>query len=117
MGVIGIFGCYSLENHWAITAALIFGIFGASGVLPVLNAFTTELFPTKLRGDAFAWSNNLLGRIGYVLSPMAVGAMAGQWGWGPAIQVTVIGPILALGLIFLWLPETSSKELEETAAV
>ncbi|HHH11309.1 MAG TPA: MFS transporter, partial [Sorangium sp.] len=115
--IAGVLGCYRFENRWAITVSLIFGIFGASGSLPVLNAFTAELFPTTLRGDAFAWSNNLLGRVGYVLSPMAVGALAGHWGWGPSVQLTVIGPLLALGLIFLWLPETSSKELEETAAV
>ncbi len=117
VAIAGVLGCYRFENRWAITVSLIFGIFGASGSLPVLNAFTAELFPTTLRGDAFAWSNNLLGRVGYVLSPMAVGALAGHWGWGPSVQLTVIGPLLALGLIFLWLPETSSKELEETAAV
>jgi putative MFS transporter len=87
-------------------------------VLPVLNAFTAELFPTDLRGDAFAWSNNLLGRVGYVLSPALVGVLAGRFGsWGPAVQLTVIGPVIALVLMLLWLPETRARELEETAKV
>ncbi len=116
-GVLGVVGSYGLHDRWALTAALAFAIFGVSGVLPVLNAFTTELFPTELRGSAFAWSNNLLGRIGYVAGPAIVGVAATDFGWGPAVQVTAIGPIIAVILILLWLPETGSKELEETAAV
>jgi MFS transporter, putative metabolite:H+ symporter len=73
---LGVVASYGLYGFWPLTLALAFGIFGASAVLPVLNAYTTELFPTDMRGDAFAWSNNLLGRIGYVLSPAAVGALA-----------------------------------------
>ena len=30
---------------------LTLAIFGTSSVLPVMNAFTTELFPTELRGE------------------------------------------------------------------
>jgi putative MFS transporter len=113
----GVFGCYTLNDRWALTAALVLGIFGSSAVTPVLNAFTTELFPTELRGDAFAWANNLLGRIGYVLSPAAVGYAAREVGWGPAVSATAIFPLIAVGLIFWLLPETRGKELEETAAV
>jgi len=118
LGSLGVFLCYSLEGQWPLTAALVLGIFGASATLPALNAFTTELFPTELRGDAFAWSNNVLGRIGYVISPVAVGFAAGELGsWGPVIQATTIFPILALGLIFWLLPETNGKSLEETSAL
>ena len=83
--------------------------------MPVLNAFTAELFPTELRGDAFAWSNNLLGRIGYVTSPALVGLLAGTHGWGRSVQYMVVGLVVAVVLILWWLPETSGKELEETA--
>lgn len=117
LAAVGVVGCYQLHGQWPLTAALVLGIFGASAVLPVLNAFTSELFPTDLRGDAFAWSNNLLGRIGYVLSPAGVGALAGSLGWGPAVQLTAIGPVLALILILTWFPETNKRELEETSAL
>jgi putative MFS transporter len=110
-------GAYTLHGQWMLTGALILAIFGASAVLPVLNAYTTELFPTELRGDAFAWSNNLLGRIGYVLSPIVVGAAADQVGWGPAVSITAIFPVLALIVILVGLPETRGKTLEETAAL
>lgn len=117
VAVLGVGLCYGLHGQWPLTFALMFGIAGASGVMPVLNAFTAELFPTELRGDAFAWANNILGRIGYVLGPGAVGVLAGSFGWGRAVQFTVIGPIIALILILVWLPETNGKELEETAGM
>ena len=114
---VGVACSYSLHGRWPLTIALALGIFGATAVLPVLNAYTSELFPTDLRGDAFAWSNNLLGRIGYVLSPVAVGQAAVHVGWGPAVTTTAVFPLLALGLILWWLPETMGRELEETSAM
>ncbi len=112
---IGVYLTYTLPDRTSLTAALVVTIFGASAVLPVLNAYTSELFPTELRGDAFAWSNNLLGRIGYVLGPLAVGQAADRVGWGHAAAATAVFPLLALGLILWLLPETSGRELEETA--
>jgi len=116
LGAAGVFGCYTLHGFWPLTASLVFGIFGASAVPPVLNAFTTELFPTEYRGDAFAWANNLLGRLGYVLSPFVVGFAAERVGWGPAVSATALFQLLSLVLILVLLPETNQRELEETAA-
>jgi len=106
---LGVAGAYWFADRLLLTGALVFAIFGASAVLPVLNAFNTELFPTELRGDAIAWSNNLIGRIGYVLSPALVGVAAER--------MTAVFPIVALVMILAFLPETSSRELEETAAL
>jgi putative MFS transporter len=114
---IGVFGTYTLHGQWWLTLPLIFAIAGVSAVLPVLNAFTTELFPTELRGDAFAWANNLLGRIGYVVAPSILGTIAQDIGWGPTISATAFLPIVALGLILTLLPETNARELEETSAI
>ena len=116
-GGAGVLGAYGLHGFWPLTLGLCFGIVGASAVLPVLNAYTAELFPTHFRGDAFAWTNNLLGRIGYVLSPALVGVLAESWAWGPAVQVMVVPLILALLLILVWMPETKSLELEESSAL
>lgn len=99
-------------------AAMTGAVFGVTAVLAVLNAFTSELFPTDLRGDAFAWTNNLIGRIGYVLSPLMIGVLAEQSNdWGAAIRPTAIFPILALALILWLLPETNQRELEETSLI
>ncbi len=113
----GVFLTYTLHGQWPLTIPLVFAIFGVTGVLPVLNAFTTELFPTHLRGDAFAWANNLLGRVGYVLAPYFVGRIADDIGWGMTVRMTAVFPIIAVVLIFVMLPETNAKELEETAAL
>ncbi len=114
---LGVFGGYTLHARGALTLALMVTVFGASAFLPVLNAYTTELFPTEHRADAFAWSNNLLGRIGYVLSPPLVGYFADRFGYGPTVSATAIFPLLALGLILALLPETRGRELEETAGL
>lgn len=112
---IGCVGCYTLRGEAMLFAPAVLAIYGASAVLPVMNAYSTELFPTDLRSDAFAWSNNLLGRGAYVLSPIVVGLAAEEIGWGLAVASTAIGPLLSLALILRWLPETRGKELEDTS--
>lgn len=112
---LGVALAYTLHHRVALTAALVLAIFGVSAVLPVLNAFTAELFPTEARSDAFAWCNNLLGRVGYVFAPVAVGRIAERTGWGPAVAATAVFPLLALGVILAKLPETRGRELEETS--
>lgn len=106
---------YSLTSRVGLTLALLLGIAGTSAMLSVLNTYTTELFPTELRGDAFGWANSLLGRLAAVFSPMLVGKLAASWGWGLAVSSTALGPLLALVLILMLLPETRGQELEQTS--
>ena len=113
----GVVGTYSLETQTPITIALIFGVFGATAVPAVLNAFSTELFPTEWRSDAFAWANNLLGRIGYVIAPLVVALVAEDTGWGIAVASTAVFPVVGLAIILLKLPETRGRELEDTASL
>lgn len=114
---VSTFLSYTLQARWALTLSMTVTIFGISAVLPVLNAYNTELFPTDLRSDALAWANNLLGRLAQVLSPMLLGLYANQYGWGKTIAATTICPILAVTLILWRLPETTGLELEQTARV
>ncbi|HEX9729185.1 MAG TPA: MFS transporter [Gemmatimonadales bacterium] len=110
-----VFGAYQLHGYWPLTAALTGAIFGVAALPAVLNTFTTELFPTAMRGDAYAWSNNLLGRIGYIVAPVIVAAAAETIGWGAAVSGTAVFAVAALGLVLWLLPETRGRELEETA--
>jgi len=113
--IIGVIGAYTAHSVTGLTVSLVFAVLGVNTVLTVLNAFTTELFPTQYRGSAFGWSNNLIGRIGYCLSPVAVGALIPRFGWGTTLAATTAFPLLALLLIWFTLPETRGRELEETA--
>lgn len=115
--IAGCLGAFTLRDRAMVIASLVLAVFAQSAVLALLNAYTGELFPTEVRGDAFAWANNLLGRIGYVLSPVMLGAIAERTGWGPAIGSTTIFAALALAMLWLWLPETKGRELEDTAKV
>ncbi len=114
---VGVWGSYHFTEFGPVVVCLVFAVTGVSAVLTVLNAFTTELFPTELRGDAFAWSNNLIGRVGYWVSPFVIGQLAKDGGWAPILRVTAVFPLVALLLVWLLLPETKAKELEETARV
>jgi putative MFS transporter len=110
--VVGVYCAFGLPSLRGSLVGLVLVVFGASAFLTVLNAFTSELFPTHVRADAFAWSNNLLGRWGYVLSPPLLGMAADRWGWGRSLQVTALLPALALLLMLTWLPETRGKALD-----
>ncbi|WP_395819340.1 MFS transporter [Archangium minus] len=117
--ILGALGAYTFEDPRALTLSFVLGVFGFNTVIPVLSAYTTERFPTGLRADAFAWSNNLLGRSAFILAPLmiAFGTRNWGWGWGTAVPMMAAGPLLALALIMRRLPETRGLELEETAAL
>jgi putative MFS transporter len=113
---VGVFVGYTAHGALALTAGMMAATIGLNTMLTVLNTLTTELFPTELRSAAFAWSNNLIGRIGYCLSPFAIGSLVESYGWGSVLRATAIFPLLACGLIWLFLPETKGRELEEISA-
>ena len=113
----GVFGAYTFHGVVPLLVCMTIGIFGINAVLTVLNTFMTELFPTEARGNAAAWSNSLIGRVGYCLSPLAIGQVVEQYGWALPLRLTTVFPLLALGLIFWLLPETNARELEDTARV
>jgi putative MFS transporter len=116
MVVLGTLGSYSAPGKALVVVSLILGMGGITAVGVVLGAYTAELFPTHVRGDAFGWSNQLLGRLAPIMAPVAVGFGAERIGWGRSVSLTALFPCLALALILLLLPETRGRELEETSA-
>jgi putative MFS transporter len=113
--ISGVLGSYTLHATGGLAVSMILAVFGLQSVLTLLNTYTTELFPTAYRGDAFLWSNNLIGRVGYVLSPIVAGQLAGDGGWGPVMRWSVVFPGMALVLLLWLLPETKKRELEQTS--
>jgi putative MFS transporter len=110
---VGVVGAYGLRGHVPLTAALLVAIFGVSAVLPVLNTLTTELIPTASRAQAMGVANNLLGRLGYVLAPLAVGWAAEHSSWGAAMRPLTLSLVAALVLLLRWMPETAGRALPE----
>ncbi|NLE48069.1 MAG: MFS transporter [Sandaracinaceae bacterium] len=118
LSAAGLYLCFTLETKQALTFALVLGIFCATAFLPIANAYTNELFPTEYRGAAFAWCNNILGRISYFGAPLIIGELAARTGgYGGVISQTAILPLVAILYILVFLPETRGKELEETSAI
>ncbi|HET9955433.1 MAG TPA: MFS transporter [Polyangiaceae bacterium] len=113
---LGVFIGYTAHSKAALGLALALATIGANSMLSALNTLTTELVPTEQRGAAFAWANNLIGRVGYWLSPFAIGLLVEDVGWGNVLRWTAFFPLAACVLIAILLPETKGRELEETAA-
>lgn len=112
---LGTIGSATCSAKGLLVAALTLCVITVTGSQIVMNAFTAELFPTALRSSAFAWSNNLLGRIGMVLSPALVGIIAERSGYVVALQSIAVFPLIGLALILFLLPETQGRELEDTS--
>ena len=101
--------------------ALVVLVFFATSYLTICSTWTAELFPTRLRASASAWTNNTLGRIGMVLAPTIVGLLATSFGrkgmpaLGSAVSFMGLFPFLCAVIVLIFLPETKNRELEEIA--
>jgi putative MFS transporter len=76
--------------------ALLLAVFFGLGMGPVMGAFSTELFPTEIRGQAAAWIRNWFEIAGIFFGPLIVGVL-GDHAW----------------LVWRYMPETKGLELEE----
>lgn len=63
-----------------------------------------------------AWTNSLLGRIGFILSPFIVSAFAEKWGWARTVPWLALLPLCSLALIWRMVQEDKHAATElETA--
>ena len=77
-------------------------------------AFTNELFPTELRGNATAWGNNIIGRLGQIAAPALVGFLSAPLllnGIGNAVTIMAGGVLVCILIIALFLPEPLDYEV------
>lgn len=90
---------------------------GGFGSWPSLGAYGTELFPTSLRalGNSTAGAAKVMGQsLGFVAGGVLI---AGTSRLADAVGILAVGPLLAILVVALLLPETSGRDLDETAAV
>ena len=97
--------------------ALLGGVFFGLGMSPVMSAFSTELFPTEIRGQAAAWIRNIFDAASAALGPVAVGVLAdhttGAIGnVGDSVTLLAALWIPAAWLVWRHLPETRGVDLD-----
>jgi MFS family permease len=118
--IIIIVGCvssvlmFTLHNFYAVLFSSIIAAGFVNSFLIVGSTLTNELFPTEIRANAMAWSNNIVGRIGQILVPIVVTTLALSLGLGNAAALAVGLPLLSLLLIQIFLPETGKRATNKT---
>jgi MFS family permease len=112
MALTGIF-TYS-GSKTALLVGYELAVFFASSFAPSAGALANELFPTSVRSSVAGW-NVAASVVGAVVGLIAFGAIA-EVGNRFAIgaEATFLPVVLATGL-FVLLPETRGRELEELA--
>lgn len=124
MGPATVFGMLAFQLHAPVPLLIVLcgGIFFGLGSGVVTTAFSTELFPTYVRGRAATWCRNAFEIPGAIIGPLLVGVLGdpqtGALGSiGNAMTwlfpVTII-PIVIITLRFI--PETKDANFEEMDA-
>lgn len=114
--IIIIIGCvfsvltFTLDSFYPVLICGIICSGFVSSFLIVGSTLTNELFPTEIRANAMAWSNNIVGRLGQIIVPTAVTTMALFLGLGNAVAIAVALPLISLILILVFLPETGLRK-------
>lgn len=101
---------FTLKNFYLVLICSIISAGFVNSFLIVGSTITNELFPTEIRANALAWSNNIVGRMGQIIVPTAVTTMAVWLGLGNATAVAVALPLISLILLLVFIPETGKKK-------
>ena len=117
MSLVGGAGFFWLPAEWGIPALLpcmSLTLVGSMASFPVVSTYTTELFPTALRGSASSWSSSA-GVVGRTASLAMAAVLLTRFSQSITATVLGVGPVLALFLIATRFPDTHGRELEETS--
>ena len=109
---------FQVQGRVLLLAALSLAVFFGLGATPVMNALTSELFPTEVRATSVAVARSVFGTLGASAGLLTVGLLASSH--GPIGTVSTSESLAALALVpavlLLWrLPETAGQELEAIA--
>jgi MFS family permease len=108
------FELFRTENHGATLLAFMATMFAYQGARTANSALSSELFPTGARATGYCLTVQVLGQLGWMLSPLAVGALSVPLGGlGKAASLFAAGPLIGIVLILTMVPETRGKTLEQ----
>lgn len=103
------------EYAWLTTVLSLAGKFGASAGFAVIYIYSAELFPTVMRTSGIGICS-FMARVGGILAPY-IGRLNDvvKGDIGTALPLVIFGSLsVAVGLLVLFLPETSNKVLPDT---
>jgi MFS transporter, putative metabolite:H+ symporter len=107
------FAAYS-GGGTALAAGFLLSTFAASVFAPAAGALDAEIFPTTSRSTAAGWLAALQ-VLGGVVGLVLFGSVADALGSFSAAALAVTAPSVAASLLYLRLPETRGREIEDTA--
>jgi len=118
---LGLLGCsailFSLSGNtaWILTIGFLLMVFNGMA-WGLAHPFSSELYPTSIRGTATGWATGI-GRLGGVVAPMVV-AWVIQVGGGMTIIFSILAaaPMLTMLILAGLKQETTGRSLEEISA-
>jgi putative MFS transporter len=87
-------------------------VIGQLGAYPVLQTYTSELFPTALRSSASSWAS-LAGVAGRAGSLAIAAPLLAVFSQSTTATLLGLGPVTAVILIAVCFPDTHGRELED----
>jgi MFS-type transporter involved in bile tolerance (Atg22 family) len=111
---VAMFELFRTQSHAAMLMMFMATMFAYQGARTANSALSSELFPTGSRATGYCLTVQVLGQLGWMLSPFVVGLLSNPLGGlGNAASIFAAGPIVGIALIATVVPETHGKTLEE----
>ena len=105
---------FQSTDYWTMLIAEMATMFAYQAARTATSALSTELFPTEIRATGYSLCVQVVGQIGWALSPVIIGLLSKPMGGlGNAASVLAFGPLVGVVLVFLAVPETRGRTLEE----
>lgn len=118
VGMAAGIAAFEVQGQALMLATLALAVFFGLGATSVMNALSSELFPTAQRATSIAVARSVSGTAGASLGLLAVGLVSAGAGLIGTVSNSVAIAALALlpAIVLVWrLPETAGRELEEIA--
>ena len=116
MGLTAAAGFFFVDLGVAfLIATLTVTLAGSLVFWPILNGYSSELFPTGLRGQATSWANVF--RVTGQFTSLGLGALLlHTLGGLPAtVAILGVGPLATIVIVATRFPQTHGRELEDIA--
>lgn len=118
VGMAAGIAAFQVQGRGLMLATLALAVFFGLGATSVMNALSSELFPTSQRATSVAVARSVFGTAGASLGLLLVGLVSAGGGLVGTVSNSVALAALALVpaiVLLLRLPETAGRELEDIA--